>query len=123
GRAQRAARLATAQATAEKKLYLLRQGVAVYNDRDRLLSDVAGIAFERDPSLKVVCGFHYKVTSDGAMLLVCSLRSKPDDIDVAAIAKRQGGGGHTCAAGFGVPVTMTSPSPLAAIDAALGELP
>ena len=39
------------------------------------------------------------------------------------VVKRFHGGGHTCAAGFGVPVTMTSPSPLAAIDAALGELP
>lgn len=122
GRAQRATRLATASETADNKLHRLREGVAVYNDRDRLLSDVAGLAFERDPTLRVVCGFHYKVTSDGAMLLVCSLRSKPDDVDVAAIAKAQGGGGHTCAAGFGVPVTTGSPSPLAVVDAALGEL-
>ena len=123
GRAQRATRLASATATADKKLHHLRPGVAVYNDRDRLLSDVAGLAFERNASLRVICGFHYKVTSDSAMLLVCSLRSKPDDVDVARIAKRQGGGGHTCAAGFGVPVTLTSPSPLAVVDEAIGKLP
>jgi oligoribonuclease NrnB/cAMP/cGMP phosphodiesterase (DHH superfamily) len=122
GRAQRATRLANARATAEKKLHHLREGVAVYNDRDRLLSDVAGLAFDGDPSLRVVCGFHYKVTSDGAMLLVCSLRSRPDDVDVAQIAKAQGGGGHTCAAGFGVPVSTTSPSPLAVVDEAIGAL-
>ena len=123
GRTQRATRLATARATAETKLHHLRESIAVYNDRDRLLSDVAGLAFDRDPALRVVCGFHYKVTSDGAMLLVCSLRSKPDDVDVARIAKAQGGGGHTCAAGFGVPVTTASPSPLAVIDSAIGALP
>lgn len=123
GRAQRAARLANARATAAEKLHHLREGVAVYNDRDRLLSDVADRAFQIHPSLRVVCGFHYKVTSDGAMLLVCSLRSKPDDIDVAQIAKAQGGGGHTCAAGFGVPVTTTSSSPLAVVDEAIGNLP
>jgi oligoribonuclease NrnB/cAMP/cGMP phosphodiesterase (DHH superfamily) len=122
GRRQRAQRMATARETADRKLYRLRPDVAVYNDRDRLLSDVAGLAFDTDSSLRVVGGFHYKVTSDGAMLMVCSLRSRGDDVDVAAIAKRQGGGGHTSAAGFGVPVTEDSPNPLAVIDAALGEL-
>jgi len=123
GRTQRATRLATAEATAKRKLHRLREGVAVYNDRDRLLSDVAELAFQQDPSLRVVGGFHYKVTSDGKMLFVCSLRSRPDDVDVARIVKAQGGGGHTCAAGFGVEVTLASPSPLAVIDAAIGELP
>lgn len=123
GRRQRAQRMAAAAETAERKLHRLRPEVAVYNDRDRLLSDVAGLALDTDPRLRVVCGFHYKVTSDGAMLLVCSLRSRSGDVDVAAIAKAQGGGGHTSAAGFGVPVTPDSPNPLAVIDGALSELP
>ena len=42
-----------------------------------------------------------------------SLRSREDAPDVEAIAKQYGGGGHTHAAGFSVPLKKHSPGPLA----------
>jgi nanoRNase/pAp phosphatase (c-di-AMP/oligoRNAs hydrolase) len=53
------------------------------------------------------------------MLLVFALRSRKDGVDVAAIAKRNGGGGHTSAAGFSQPVTADAPNPVEAFRAAL----
>jgi len=41
-----------------------------------------------------------------------SLRSREDGADVAAIATSYGGGGHTHAAGFSVPLGPDSPSPV-----------
>lgn len=41
-----------------------------------------------------------------------SLRSRADGADVAAIAVRYGGGGHTHAAGFSIPLPPNNPSPL-----------
>lgn len=41
-----------------------------------------------------------------------SLRSSPGGADVAAIAVRYGGGGHTHAAGFSIPLPPSAPSPL-----------
>lgn len=118
GRLLVAQREATAREIADGKTYRLRDDVVMYNDRDRLLSDVAAQVFQSDEAVQVVCGFHYKVTSDGRMLLVCSLRSRRDGVDVAAIARRQGGGGHTSAAGFGVPVDGQA-DPTAVLRAAL----
>jgi len=65
--------------------------------------------------VKLVAGFHHEVTSDGQMLLVFSLRSRPGGTDVAALAQRMGGGGHRAAAGFGRAVTLDSPNPLATL--------
>lgn len=112
-------REATAIETAEKKLHFLGPDLAVYNDRDRLLSDVAEAALSRHRELQIVCGFHYKTTSDGRMLLVAALRSRRGGIDVAALARRHGGGGHASAAGFSLPVGDHSPDPLTAIRRAL----
>ncbi|MFM8550752.1 MAG: phosphoesterase [Nitrospiraceae bacterium] len=42
-----------------------------------------------------------------------SMRSAPDGADVAAIAIQHGGGGHTHAAGFSVPLSEAVPDPLA----------
>jgi hypothetical protein len=105
--------------TAAKKWLRMRDDVAIYNDRDRLLSDVAARIFEHEPAIQLVCGFFYKVVSDGRMLLVFALRSRKDGVDVAAIAKRNGGGGHTSAAGFSQPVTADAPNPVEAFRAAL----
>lgn len=88
---------------------LLRVGDwLLFNDGDRRTSDVAEAARKRYPDANGVAGFHYAVQSDGTMRLVFSLRSGREGVDVAAIAKANGGGGHTRAAGFSVPV-RTSP--------------
>jgi hypothetical protein len=41
-----------------------------------------------------------------------SLRSREEGMDVGAIAMRYGGGGHTHAAGFSIPLAPETPSPL-----------
>jgi hypothetical protein len=50
-----------------------------------------------------------------------SLRSRADGVDVAAIATAFGGGGHTHAAGFSVPLNAQSPTPFAVLNLAAGE--
>jgi oligoribonuclease NrnB/cAMP/cGMP phosphodiesterase (DHH superfamily) len=45
-----------------------------------------------------------------------SLRSREDGPDVEAIAKQHGGGGHTHAAGFSVPLGRNGPGPLAPLN-------
>ncbi|MBI3603114.1 MAG: phosphoesterase [Nitrospirae bacterium] len=45
-----------------------------------------------------------------------SLRSTADGADVAAIAIAHGGGGHTHAAGFSVPLALDNPDPLAPLE-------
>ncbi|HHH11658.1 MAG TPA: hypothetical protein ENK23_06260 [Sorangium sp.] len=108
-----------AAAIAAGKLYRVRDDVAMYNDRDKLLSDVAEAAFMKNERLNIVCGFHYKVNSDGRMLLVCAMRSRRGAVDVSAICKAQGGGGHVNAAGFGVEVSAEMPNPVTVLRAAL----
>lgn len=108
-----------ARVTAAKKWFRMREDVAIYNDRDRLLSDVAQLIFDAEPAIGLVCGFHYKITSDGKLLLVFALRSRKDGIDVAAIAKANGGGGHSSAAGFSQPVEPASLNPVAQFRIAL----
>lgn len=109
----------TAEQTAKGKWFRMRDDVVIYNDRDRLLSDVAHLIFEAHPPVTLVCGFFYKVLSDGQLVLVFAMRSRKDGRDVAAIAKRNGGGGHTSAAGFSQPVLATSPNPVEAFRIAL----
>ena len=53
---------------------------------------------------------------------VFSLRSEPDGVDVAEIAKRYGGGGHTHAAGFTMPLTW-QPVPVFAAAAQIAVVP
>ncbi len=50
-----------------------------------------------------------------------SLRSREDGTDVGSIAATFGGGGHTHAAGFSVPLPPDAPSPLAPLERAAGE--
>ena len=97
-------RLATAKEVAQRKTHRIANDMVIFNDRDRVLSDVAHFALQNDSDIQIVCGFHYKVLSDGNMLLVMALRSRKGGVDVSAIAKRHGGGGHSTAAGFSVAV-------------------
>jgi oligoribonuclease NrnB/cAMP/cGMP phosphodiesterase (DHH superfamily) len=74
----------------------------------RLTSDVAESLrslFTADERFKgVVAGFSYVVDKPGgAPRLLYSLRGL-NGFDVAAFAKTQGGGGHTAAAGFSIPL-------------------
>lgn len=119
GRRLVAQRRAEAAATARDGLFRLSPTVAVYNDRDGSASDVAQAAFDLDDDLQLVAGFRYRVTSDGQLLLVFSLRSRHDGLDVSAVAKRAGGGGHRSAAGFGVVVSLQSLNPLATLKGLL----
>lgn len=112
-------RTQTAAEVAAGKWFRMRDDVIIYNDRDRLLSDVAQRIFERETAVTLVCGFFYKVNSDGKLLLVFAMRSRKDELDVSAIAKRNGGGGHHSAAGFSQPVIAGSPNPVEAFRRAL----
>jgi len=67
-----------------------------------LTSDVADVCVA-----DIIAGFDY-VQEAGVPRLVWSLRSR-GDVDVQAIAKRHGGGGHKAAAGFSVPDDGRSP--------------
>jgi hypothetical protein len=73
--------------------------VLLFNDPDHLISDVAEAARELHPDIEIVAGFFYAVHND-EMSLAFSLRSGTGGLDVGAIAKANGGGGHTRAAGF-----------------------
>ncbi len=58
--------------------------------------------------------------------LIHSLRSRPGGVDVSAIAKRHGGGGHPCAAGFSLPLDNPESSradAIATLRASLAESP
>jgi hypothetical protein len=76
-----------------------------------LVAVVAGLGLTSDVAdvcdADVIAGFEY-VQESGAVRLVWSLRSR-GGVDVQAIAKRHGGGGHKPAAGFSVPDDDRSP--------------
>jgi hypothetical protein len=72
-------------------------GFALFNDStEKLTSDVGEAARELGRPLDFVAGFFFSETGQ----LVFSLRSVADGFDVGALAKANGGGGHTKAAGF-----------------------
>jgi hypothetical protein len=114
-------RAEAAKLAAAGKWFRMREDVIIYNDRDRLLSDVAHVIFERQAKVEIVCGFFYKVTSDGELLLVFAMRSRKNGRDVSTIAKRNGGGGHTSAAGFSQAVVPSSPNPVEAFRIAIDD--
>lgn len=113
------ARAAKVDAIAKKKWLESPATVACYNDRDRLLSDVAQKIFEEQPHIQVVAGFHYKVVTTSQLLLVFALRGRKGRVDVSAIAKANGGGGHQAAAGFSLAVEAASSNPLVCLKEAL----
>jgi hypothetical protein len=67
-------------------------------------SDVAEAMREIDPKVNIVAGYKYTVGTDGELSIVFSLRSCAEGVDVGAIAKANGGGGHIEAAGFALVV-------------------
>ena len=66
----------------------------------------------------LVAGWSYSIDA-GVKRMQISLRSR-EDVDVAALAKRYGGGGHTKAAGFTLSVADDDPNPWARIEQLLG---
>lgn len=93
--------------------------VAVFPDGRGLVSDVAELLRGRGSTAELACGFCYKV--DGTKLtLVFSLRSLQEGVDVGAIAKEHGGGGHVRAAGFAVSVHDERRDPLSVLERRLG---
>ncbi len=73
-------------------------GWAVFPDPSDYVSDVAERA--RDRGFSCCCGFYHKVAG-GERSIVYSMRSD-GSVDVGALARALGGGGHTRAAGFSV---------------------
>lgn len=74
-----------------KRVLLFQDGV-----QEKLSSDVGELARARGVACDLSAGFWYN--ADGSITF--SLRSVADGVDVSAIAKANGGGGHTKAAGF-----------------------
>jgi len=81
--------------------------VAVFNDPDRLCSDVAEL--HRKSGANVVAGFYYVDDGDGPNIIY-SLRCD-ERFNVAEMAKALGGGGHSKAAGFSVPMDFEGVNP------------
>lgn len=69
---------------------------------ERFISDAAEALRELRSDVKLFVGFSYVGQAEGPMSLSYSLRSSTDDVDCSEIAKRNGGGGHTRAAGFSI---------------------
>lgn len=95
------------------------QGVrfGLFNDSaEKLTSDVGEAARANGRELDFVAG--YFVTNDET--LVVSMRSVADGFDVGAIAKANGGGGHTKAAGFQVADGLER-APLDAVHVAIAR--
>lgn len=89
----------------------------LFNDStEKLTSDVGEAARASGRDLDFVAG--YFVTADE--MLVVSMRSVADGFDVGAIAKANGGGGHTKAAGFQVADGLER-APLDAVHVAIAR--
>jgi oligoribonuclease NrnB/cAMP/cGMP phosphodiesterase (DHH superfamily) len=87
--------LAKAKETAENKLMFFGN-MAIMSGIDT--SDVADVVFVMHPNTNILAGFQF-VIEDNKAKMVVSLRSR-QGTDVGIIAKANGGGGHTNAAGF-----------------------
>jgi len=79
--------------------------VAIFNDHDKLTSDVAEVL--RSENINIVAGFFYAKAGEGRShpVLCYSLRSD-GSFDVAQFSKKLGGGGHTRASGHQKEVCM-----------------
>lgn len=105
----------TAAALAQQSFRGVRFGL--FNDSaEKLTSDVGEAARANGRELDFVAG--YFVTNDET--LVVSMRSVADGFDVGAIAKANGGGGHTKAAGFQVADGLER-APLDAVHVAIAR--
>ncbi len=83
----------------------------IYNAQGRTTSDVGDALRDSGCAADGLVGFHFAPSGD-QMQIVFSMRSIADGCDVGAIALANGGGGHTRAAGFSLPVTRLSPGPV-----------
>jgi len=97
GRVLRAKKLKTAESLATNALVL---GSCAVFPSITASSDVAEALRVQDRGLKVAVGFGYVCIDPCHMDLVFSLRSLDVAVDVSAIARSKGGGGHRAAAGF-----------------------
>lgn len=103
------------------------QRAAVFNEASvgslKLTSDVAEeLRSMKREGIDMVAGFAFVIDPNSTMHLTFSLRSISDSCDVSAIARANGGGGHTRAAGFGVPVHGDGGAdPIAALERALSK--
>ncbi len=93
--------------------------VALFNDR--YSSDVADALREQGSKVKLAVGFSYVGQSDGTMHLIFSLRTLDPSVNAAAIAKANGGGGHTAAAGFTIKGETPQHAPLLVLTNALSK--
>lgn len=100
GRALLMRKRASARSAAERAHVV--DGFAFTNER--YVSDFAEALRQSDSPAKVAVGFMYIGQDDGSISLVFSMRTIRGDTDVGAIAKANGGGGHTRAAGFKIDV-------------------
>lgn len=78
--------------------------ILMVNDTAGLSSDIGEAVRARWPRLAFVACYQFAGSPSSPDRSVrYSLRSVRDDVDVSAIAKRHGGGGHAKAAGFEIP--------------------
>lgn len=92
----------------------------IFPDSQGLISDVAEALRTNNSNNDIVCGFYY-VAENGKLRIVFSLRSLKSDVDVGAIAKANGGGGHAKAAGFSFKIAgdLNNLSPIELFELAL----
>lgn len=100
-------RLAKARRIADRNLVRMGNWL-LFNDGERMISDVAEAARSNGSDCYGVAGFEFSVESNEVRLRV-SLRSLQDEIDVSKLARLYGGGGHTAAAGFTINNPPTDP--------------
>jgi hypothetical protein len=76
------------------------------------------VAHHDQGNADLVIGFSYNIEPD-SVKQICSCRTKTD-FDCHAFALAMGGGGHTKAAGFSIPVDVTHKDPITVIRRMLG---
>lgn len=110
--------LAVQQAVDQCALYRIespRLAVRIFQEQTagfRLTSDVAEELRTKGDECDVVAGFSFIVDKPGdEPKFLVSLRAGVSGFDVARFAKFMGGGGHTAAAGFSVPVEKVENGP------------
>lgn len=81
--------------------------IAVFNDIDRLTSDVAEML--REEGINIAVGFWFSKDAENPVISY-SLRSD-GSFDVSGMGEYFGGGGHTRAAGFSIDMTLEEHNP------------
>ena len=109
GRLVYAKRMTDATKCAKNALHFEEDGfkVAVFNDPDKLTSDVAEIL--RTNGVNVIAGFYFTKDNDNPVIYY-SLRGD-GSLDVSAFCEYYGGGGHSCAAAFDQKMNLEEENP------------